>query len=55
MENLVNRERYGAYLANEIEKLDSVAIGMENRWVLGWANVVHSMLEANTYFDLLLA
>ena len=53
MENLVNRELYGADLANDIEALGGIATGIANRWLLGWPTNVQSMLDAKTFFDLL--
>lgn len=52
MENLHDREMYGADLASEVEQLGRIAIGIANRWVSGWPSVAQSMVENGTYLDL---
>ncbi|TDK65839.1 hypothetical protein [Sapientia aquatica] len=55
MENLYDREMYGADLASEVEQLGRIAIGIANRWVLGWPSVAQRMVENGTYLNLLIS
>ena len=55
MENLINRDIYGADLANKIEDLGSIATDIANRWESGWPSAVRSLVSNGTYLDLLIA
>ena len=54
MESLYMRELYGSPTAVQIEVMGSIAIGIANRWALGWHDRVIVMLTSGTYMQHLL-
>lgn len=53
MEPLYMRELYGTPTAVQIEVMGSIAIGIANRWALGWPDRVVAMLTSGTYMQVL--
>lgn len=51
MQELMDRQTYGPELALKIEVMGSVAVGVANRWLLGWRNRVIALLKVGAYLE----
>lgn len=55
MQQLMERQTYGPDLALKIEEMGATAIGVANRWLLGWPGRVAALLKTGVYQDCLTA
>ncbi|WP_162290891.1 hypothetical protein [Acidovorax carolinensis] len=55
MEALYNRQIYGETTAIKIEAMGSTAVGIANRWALGWPKRVLSLLVNHQFMEKLIA
>ena len=49
MEQLLQTTIYGSELAGKINAMGAMAIGIANRWMLGWPERVRALVMASVY------